>query len=51
MVTETIIDELQILILFKQNTKQNKPEKKNREKHNSFQLKKQCRAVICFSKF
>ena len=50
MVTVTIIDELQILILFKQNKKQNKPEK-NREKHSSFQLKKQCRAVICFSKF
>ena len=31
MVTVTIIDELQILILFKQNTKQNKPEKKQRK--------------------
>ena len=38
MVTVTIIDELQILILFKQNTKQNKPEK-NRENITLFNLR------------
>ena len=49
MVTVAIIGELKILILLKQNTKQNNTEKS--EKINSFQFKKQCRAVICFSKF
>ena len=47
--TVAIIGELKILILLKQNTKQNNTEKS--EKINSFQFKKQCRAVICVSKF
>ena len=49
MVTVAIKGELKILILLKQNTKQNNTEKS--EKINSFQFKKQCRDVICFSKF
>ena len=49
MVTVAIIGVLKILILLKQNTKQNNTEKS--EKINSFQFKKQRRAVICFSKF